>query len=67
MGRSNLQLELDKKKLLFSITKAKTAKEEIEMKILEKQLEIERLQDHSLLQDEVITKAEEKISKVKSG
>ena len=63
-GSDVMKIELEKKKLALAVTKARAAKEEIEMKILERQLDIERMRDHSRLQDDVIKQAEDKLAEL---
>ena len=57
MSSEELNRKLQMQKLQLSISKARTAKEEIECKILERQVDIERLKEHAQLQDEVIEKS----------
>lgn len=56
---------LELKKLELKISKAKTAKEELEVKIMERKLDISRMEDHLALQDTVILDAKEELRKIK--
>jgi len=53
--------KLEIKRIEFAVTKAKTAMEELELKILEKLEEIERIKHHIELQKEVIINKEEEL------
>lgn len=59
--RSKLELELELKKLRLSITKAETAKEDIDMKIMEAEVNVERMRNHKKLQDSHIADIKQEI------
>jgi len=54
--------ELEKIKLKVKISKAKASIEEIECKILEREIDIERMREHIELQKTEIKKAEEEFA-----
>ena len=58
---SRLELQLELKKLKLAITRAEAAKEEIDMKTMEAQVNVERMKKHQKLQDEVIVQKREEI------
>jgi len=60
-----LMLEYDLKKLQVNTKRAETAKDEIDMKLMEKKLDIQRLEEHKTLQDKTIEKLEKDIEEVK--
>jgi len=62
--KSALEQELEKRRLKLTITKAEAAKEEIEMKIMEHRINIERMEDHLKLQDERIAEAKANLSSI---
>ena len=53
--------DLDKMKKELQISRANTAKMELEYKICEKKDEIKRIEDHIKLQDELIEKLSEEL------
>ena len=53
-----MEMALKRKKLEMRIRKANNAKEDLDLKILEAQLQIKRMSDHKVLQDEEIEKAQ---------
>ncbi len=53
---SKLEIQLQKKKILFAITKANTVKEELDMKIAEFELQIENFKYNIITQDREIEK-----------
>jgi len=62
-----LMLEYDLKKLQVNTKRAETAKDEIDMKLMEKKLDIQRLEEHKTLQDKTIEKLEKDIEEVKKN
>jgi hypothetical protein len=54
--------EYEKKKLEISVDRAKLNKKDYELKIMEKQMEISRLQEEVVRQDEVVAKCIEELA-----
>ena len=50
----DLKKIMEIKKIRVGIKKAESAKEELEFKVLERKADIERMEEHILLQDEII-------------
>ena len=61
MTAEELQKQLETKKSKLSISRAQVAVEELEMKIAERELDIQRMKDHIALQLEVINNAEKEL------
>jgi len=61
----NLTQLIQIKKLKLRITKAKTVKEELSLRIIERKLDIVRMEENLASQDGEILKAEEALEKVK--
>ena len=66
MIKVELEKELKIKKLELTIRKAETAKEELDYKMLEKKVEVERMKEHRDLQDEAIKKAKDELKELKN-
>ena len=58
-------MSLEKKKIMLSIQKAMTAKLELEVKIAEREADIERMSDHIELQDKRIDELNEELKNLK--
>lgn len=58
----NIQEIYNKKKLQLAITKAKTNKEDYELKVLERKLDIERIEKEIEKQEEQIKKCQEELA-----
>ena len=61
MSKSKLEYSLEIKKLKLSITKAETAKEDIDMKVLEAEVNVERMNNHKELQDKHIAEIKQEL------
>jgi hypothetical protein len=57
---------LELKKAQMRAAKARGAKEELELTILERTIEIERIKEHILLQEKLIADAEEAVKSLSS-
>lgn len=55
---NEIQQKYNRKKLELAITKAKTNKEDYELRILERELDIERIKNEVVKQEEQILKCE---------
>jgi hypothetical protein len=59
--RERLELEVELKRLQYAITKAETNKQEVDVKLLEKELDVARLREQTEAQDKLIQELKEKI------
>ncbi len=59
-----MELELERKRLLVAISKAESAKIELDMKKTECLLNIQRTEDHIKLQDDRITKTKKELAEL---
>jgi hypothetical protein len=57
---------IEEKKLYLRISKANAAKDELELQIMEREVEIQRIKDHLLLQDKVIAEATKELESFKN-
>ena len=57
---------IEEKRIHLRISKAKAAKDELELQIMEREVEIQRIRDHLVLQDKVIAEANKELESIKN-
>ena len=61
MSLDQLQKQLETKKLELSISKARVVIEELELKIQERMIDVERMKDHIKLQQDIINTCKQQL------